>query len=578
MAEIRNVSKKRKIDELDAGKQAPSNKKIKIVNNTHDKENGLFLDLPPEVQHQILSFITDDCQRRHIRLVSRVWFDHINYNEFKIGVLLGSEADAFANCFGRYQKPISLKFMKVHYLNSHQEFTNSNLITAKQLKRAIKHLTQLTGLDLQLNSFELPKRLVDLQALTTIFTLRESIFTKLTNLTRLKTSKLFQSRQVAKFPPKLESLDYDSSSFKWNFTEPQTRLTELKISTVDNHLFHALSNLRKLEIRNPGPFFHNLSDASQLFPNLGELSTNVDVPELFGKNLTKLHWKSTTLLVIEGHLTQLKEIVADNIHYVDKSVLPSLETYIQNGPGSSILSHLDYQKITQLGVALDGHFDLFAKFTKLEELDLRLTSQTKGTPHPVPITTLKRLRLVYRYCSYPTQWMAQLPNLVNLSIQEIGDGKAIIDFKELKQLTSLQVQGYFKDINVEKLNNLVCLDIISARASLEPVEIRGISTLTNLTRLMCGHSFKKAAPITNWQDLSSMTSLQELRLHHIGDIASLITLQKLTYLDIYWCSTSLLCLTRLSRLQTVVVARKVDNQICQDLFDALPFCHTFTRN
>jgi hypothetical protein len=37
MAEIRNVSKKRKIDELDAGKQAPSNKKIKIVNNTHDK-------------------------------------------------------------------------------------------------------------------------------------------------------------------------------------------------------------------------------------------------------------------------------------------------------------------------------------------------------------------------------------------------------------------------------------------------------------------------------------------------------------------------------------------------------------
>jgi hypothetical protein len=174
--------------------------------------------------------------------------------------------------------------------------------------------------------------------------------------------------------------------------------------------------------------------------------------------------------------------------------------------------------------------------------------------------------------------MAQLPNLVNLSIHEIGDGKAIIDFRELKQLTSLQVQGYFKDINVEKLNNLVCLDITSARASLEPVEIRGISTLTNLTRLMCGHSFKKAAPITNWQDLSSMTSLQELRLHHIGDIASLITLQKLTYLDIYWCSTSLLCLTRLSRLQTVVVARKVDKQICQDLFDALPFCHTFTRN
>ena len=294
-------------------------------------------DLPPEIIHCIVSFISGDHQRRHNRLINSTWFEAINYNEFRIGALLASEADEFYRIFSRYTKPIHLKFMKTDYLNNTRSSSlyipvPQKLISAPLLEeRLCRKLTQLTGLDLHFNSYLLRNELLSLQYMTTLASLSDSRLMQMTNLKRLKANRIFISNanQTMKLPLNLESIEFEQFSEQPQTIEINTHLTELKVSEVNVGLLKAFPNLKSLKMNAESFCDHYELRVQYLqFPNLEELDTYATVRNLSGlPNLTKLCMRNSPKLT-PAH-TKLKIVQCfDRIRFPEnhQSLLQSLES------------------------------------------------------------------------------------------------------------------------------------------------------------------------------------------------------------------------------------------------------------
>ena len=526
----------------------------------------------------MLSFITNDTQRRHVRSVCQQWCDYINYNEFKIGVLLTSEVDEFSRCFGRYQKPIGLKFFRIGYICSMiNGIANETILRSSDMFHSmLRSLTQLTALDLCVKDFEVPQELINLRSLTVISPLHIDTLSRLTNLRTLKTDSALTA-----IPTTLESLDlWDSTNYRLNKRQINTvvdntysRLTELVISTTFwCEMQEPLTNLRKLSVFE---FISHTPINLMKCPSLEEFITSSGtLPNHYPSTLTKLHVfskSSSEVVEINEELTQLKELQCSRAKFHNINLMNSMVNCVVHNDNATLLELLDPQKVTKLKTTLTPeNCHLFSCFTNLIDLDISLNEATTATmPYLVPLPCLKQMRLIYR--KYPHQWMTQLPNLVDLQLERSSqEFLESIDFDMMHQLTSLElIGGYYNSISIINLTNLLHLRIYNATAPIA-LNIQGLSTATNLTSLSVKHLQLDSSSIrAQYTELALLTNLRMLSLRRtygadITNIAELTKLQHLTFLEV----PAIENFTRLTRLQQIYHTT-TNNAILKDL----PFCY-----
>ncbi len=389
---------------------------------------------------------------------------------------------------------------------------------------------------------------------------------------------------ATRFPPNLEKLNCDTIVITdGKSLELNTRLTSLTTSCYDPDLIQALPNLRKLRRGSIGAADEEMDKEMAAFlPYLEELSTSRFHRDWEFKCLTALQvicLDSHPPITMTSKLAKLKSLKCHRIDLedIDMNVMQSLESCMirDDNCAMKVLSKINSEKITQLTIkATEDNFSELAKFTNLVAMKLTLTSKIE--PYPVPLTALTNLILLYDTC--PTQWMAGLPNLADLSIEAVSNTfNEQLDFEALQKLTVLRMSGCYDRINVMNLTNLLELEISSLLKRPPMIEIHGLSTLTNLTRLIFIANNKSYQALKNWTDLASLTKLHQLSIKsepEPGDGSKLTPLLNLTRLEYSTNNVqSLECLTKLTRLQKLVVQSDEQEYIRQNIIPKLPHCY-----